>query len=1317
MQKFIFTALLTLFFFGEYATAQTVQVGIHRYGGCTSDTLRAYGWTPGGPAGPYTYNWSNGDNTELTYVTTIGTYTCTMTNTSNGATGTASYYFNGTAPLSGSFIVTPASCGQNNGAVDLTLTGGDGINTVYWSHGPTTEDLSNLATGVYTVSAYDSSGCYWADTVSVGTSGGALALIDSTYLCDTTNSWITTYAPNGQWPFSYQWSDGSTNDFINNPSPGTYGCTLTDANGCIGTTSIVVPTLSSPINASYTVTDASCGLNNGAIDLTVSGGSGAYTYYWYNPISGTTTQDPSGLAAGTYAVWIGDGTGCGKYVSGIVVNGGNASISTSTTATTCGANNGSATATVTGMTNPTISWSGIGVAGATVSNLSSGYYAVIASDSTCTVIDSFYIGASTALTLIDSIDLCDTTNSWITTYAPNGQWPFMYQWSDGSSTSFINNPTLGATYSVTLTDANGCTGTSTFNIPNSISPINASYTVTDASCGLNNGAIDLTVSGGSGTYTYYWYNPISGTTTQDPSGLAAGTYAVWIGDGTGCGKYVSGIVVSGGNASLSATGTNTSCGLSNGSATATVSGMTNPSIHWSTGDTGVTSISGLTAGTYIVYANDGSCFLTDTVTISNSGNIFVGISPDSSSCPVTELYGYGWGGTAPYTYNWSNGASSSVVSGLTPGTYTLSVTDAGGCTDTANYTIQNISPISLSSIVTDANCGNTGAIDLTATGGSGSFSYWWSNGGSTEDLNNLNPGVYNVWVWDNINGCSASLVDTVGGQSAQIWDYISPASCSLATGQIYIYPDSSSWTSPSYVWSTGDTTDYLTNLASGWYGLTVTDALSGCVYTDNYYVPNDTTCMFTIAGRVRDISASGICQYSGSSAAAYEMVRLQPLGLITFTNASGYYSFNVTTPGNYTVEFVNSGASTIQCPSTNSIAVNNTTYGNFYGNNNFYITNPPVQDLRVNLYHWSTVTPGFAYYTALKYYNDGNNTMNGTITYQYDSQITYDYFTNLSSSYWTGSATLVNHDALNRTLTFSVSNLAAGEQGKIYVYFDAPTTAVLGNVVTNVASITPIVGDVTPSNNTDMDSTIIVGSWDPNDKQVSPYHTGTGHTGGIIYLSEEELEYTIRFQNTGTAPAHRVVIRDILDMNLDINTIRDMSASHDVSNMYIDNGTLVVEFNNINLPDSGANFAGSNGYVQFTINRLAGLSAGTQIHNSADIYFDFNAPITTNTVISTIDNITATEKLEEADNQFEVQTMPNPFNEQLTVQYTLGEDTNLTIELYNAVGERVRAYEMGANKAAGMHVQQLPTDYLPAGMYLLRVETDQQIITKKVIKN
>ncbi len=146
--------------------------------------------------------------------------------------------------------------------------------------------------------------------------------------------------------------------------------------------------------------------------------------------------------------------------------------------------------------------------------------------------------------------------------------------------------------------------------------------------------------------------------------------------------------------------------------------------------------------------------------------------------------------------------------------------------------------------------------------------------------------------------------------------------------------------------------------------------------------------------------------------------------------------------------------------------------------------------------------------------------------------------------------------------------------------------------------------------------TSIVDSFDPNDKQVVP----AGITSGHNISGTEELEYFIRFQNTGTAVAYNVVIRDRLDPSLDLSTLNIGIASHDYSFVVEGNGQpeLVWRFKNIMLPDSTADEPGSHGFVKFKIRPLPTLPDGTVIKNSADIIFDFNSPVVTNEVFNTI---------------------------------------------------------------------------------------------------
>jgi uncharacterized repeat protein (TIGR01451 family) len=272
----------------------------------------------------------------------------------------------------------------------------------------------------------------------------------------------------------------------------------------------------------------------------------------------------------------------------------------------------------------------------------------------------------------------------------------------------------------------------------------------------------------------------------------------------------------------------------------------------------------------------------------------------------------------------------------------------------------------------------------------------------------------------------------------------------------------------------------------------------------------------------------------------------------------------------------------------------------------------------------------------------------------------------------------------------------------------------LGTGLQGTATVNPIAGDVTPANNTDGEYTTVVGSWDPNDKQVEPYHTGDAWNGGIIYQNDEELEYTIRFQNTGTAPAGLVVIRDTLDVNLMPESIRNIDTKHAATISIEDGNVLVVTFNNIYLPDSTTDFEASMGFVRFDINRLPNLPIGTQIENTAAIYFDFNAPIITNTPISIIGTITNTINIDQT--KLDVEAMPNPFDEQVTLKYTLEQREDITIRIHNSVGQCVQTYTRAQSQSKGVYIETINTHDLPSGVYMLTLETSNNIITKKMIK-
>lgn len=225
----------------------------------------------------------------------------------------------------------------------------------------------------------------------------------------------------------------------------------------------------------------------------------------------------------------------------------------------------------------------------------------------------------------------------------------------------------------------------------------------------------------------------------------------------------------------------------------------------------------------------------------------------------------------------------------------------------------------------------------------------------------------------------------------------------------------------------------------------------------------------------------------------------------------------------------------------------------------------------------------------------------------------------------------------------------------------------------------------------------IVGSYDPNDKQVYPKGVGEEH-----YIEEGvELEYKIRFQNTGTDTAFTVVIRDELSESLDITTVVPGSSSHPYE-MSIDGRTLIFTFNNIDLPDSNVNEPGSNGFVKFRVAQSENNEVGTLIENDAGIYFDFNPPIITNTafvevnddpiVLSLRPNETSTASLK---------VYPNPFKDYTTIMLPEGERGTIQLEVYDLSGKQLRS-----QVALNANMIKIDREMLLPGIYFYRISVD-----------
>ncbi|MBK9353828.1 MAG: SprB repeat-containing protein [Bacteroidetes bacterium] len=520
-----------------------------------------------------------------------------------------------------SFTKTDATCGNCNGTIDVTVTGGTTPYTYLWNDGNTNQDRTGLCAGTYSVTITDKNGCTTtlSNIVIANIAGPTATATVTNATCGQNNGAINVTVSGGTAPYTYVWNNGTTTEDRTGLAAGTYSVLITDANGCtVNLTGIVVNNTAGP-NASMTKTDATCGNCNGTIDVTVTGGTTPYTYLWND---GNTNQDRTGLCAGTYSVTITDKNGCTTTLSNIVIGNIAGSTATATvTNATCGQNNGAINVTVSGGTAPyTYVWNN-GTTTEDRTGLAAGTYSVLITDANgCTVnltgiVVNNTAGPSASMTKTDAT--CGNCNGTIDVTVTAGTTPYTYLWNDGNTNQDRTGLCAG-TYSVTITDKNGCTTTLSNIVIGNIAGPTATATVTNATCGQNNGAINVTVSGGTAPYTYVWNN---GTTTEDRTGLAAGTYSVLITDANGCTVNLTGIVVNNtAGPSASMTKTDATCGNCNGTIDVTVTAGTTPYTYlWNDGNTNQDR-TGLCAGTYSVTITDNNgC----TTTLSNIviGNI------------------------------------------------------------------------------------------------------------------------------------------------------------------------------------------------------------------------------------------------------------------------------------------------------------------------------------------------------------------------------------------------------------------------------------------------------------------------------------------------------------------------------------------------------------------------------------------------------------------------------------------------------------------------------------------------------------------------
>uniref|UniRef100_UPI004048CF6B PKD domain-containing protein n=3 Tax=Roseivirga sp. TaxID=1964215 RepID=UPI004048CF6B len=839
--------------------------------------------TVSGGTAPYTYNWSSGQAQEDIQDLVAGTYTATITD-ANGCQVIQNITVNEpAADLNIASTVTDLSCfGSNNGSVALVVSGGTAPYAYNWSNGKTTKDVFGLVPGNYQVTVTDARNCTTQATFTIAmpTALQVSALTANLSCNGSSNGSIDLTVSGGTAPYTFGWNNGATTEDLNAISGGTYQVFITDANGCTLSRSY---TITEPLAlvANVVKTDVSCfGQADGAIDVAVSGGIAPYSFAWSN---GAITEDLANISGGTYVLTVTDNNGCQTIETVIIDEPATALLVNGiTTDVNCfGGNDGTIDITVSGGTLPyTFAWNN-GAVSEDVAGLAAGNYQVIVTDARgCSVAIPYTIASPPVLQAnasLSNISCNGASDGAIDLTVTGGSAPYLYVWSNGAIAEDIDDLMPG-NYGVQITDARGCSISRNFQITEPAA-LQLAYTKTDVLCfGNNTGAINITVSGGVGGYTYNWSN---GSTSEDLSGVSAGNYSVIVSDVNGC--QVSGAIqITEPTMTLSVTEAiaNLTCfGANDGSIELLVTGGTAPySYTWNTGST-AEDIFALAAGSYQVTIIDAKgCSIQQNYNVTTpdpltSSAVVQNISCNGLSDASIELTVTG--GTLPYTFNWSNGATSEDLDGLPLGSYQVQISDANGCTTTRSFNVTQPLPLAINYVASNVSCfgANDGNITTQVSGGTAPYTYSWSNGQSTRDLIGLTEGSFTLTVTD-ANGCSAiqNIGITAPVSALSATEIISDAGCNgLPNGKIALTVTGG--TAPfNYLWSNGSVQRDLVNVFAGAYGVTITDR-NGCTFSASYtiaqpnaivadFVITNTTCFGDADGSVVVNPSGGTAPYS-----------------------------------------------------------------------------------------------------------------------------------------------------------------------------------------------------------------------------------------------------------------------------------------------------------------------------------------------------------------------------------------------------------------------------------------------------------------------
>ena len=759
---------------------------------------------------PYQYAWSNGVSDPDNTMCIPGDNQVTVTDF-NGCEAIAEIFFEEPELLVLSITEDSATCaGLNTGTAQVEIEGGTEPYSIMWSNGTDTPINPDLLAGTYQVEVMDAAGCVEAAEAVIGEPTAIQATLTPTMLsCFNTMDGMISAAPLGGTPnYQFDWSNGMTGANISSLDPGTYIVTITDANDCMFEDSIAV-TAPPEIEIQLAPTNVGCfGENTGSIVAEVSGGSGNYGFLWSN---GAGSQNISAVPADEYCLTVSDAQGCQAEMCTDVLQPDELILSTTPTNAGCnGGSEGAVDLEVQGGVGPySYTWN-TGATTQDIMNLTAGNYQVMVIDSNnCVASIDEEVGETDAIVISfqpSPVACFGGNDGAVLTNVTGGSGGFTFTWTgpNGYSSTEQNPDDLTAgTFTVMVEDVNGCSATASVDITEPANGVELVLEPTEMICNqASNGIAVAGAQGGSGGYQFEWGN---GQTTPTATNLTAGMYTVTVMDGSGCTADGMVEIEEQEPIVLELDQTGATChDAQDGNVIIAFAGvggvpfvLSQLDVQWSNGAQNVPTLSDAQGGqTYSVTITqlDMGCTAEASIVVDNPAEVLASIvnttDPTCTGSADGTASAMGNGGTAPYSFEWSNGQTTPDATDFPATTISVVVTDMNGCSATATSSLTDPEALSLEFQNNRVSCngGNDGSSTAIADGGNAPYAYTWSNGGNSSQIADLSAGSYTLLLTD-ANGCELEeTVEITEPQAPLVADFSAEdVSCpGLQDGQINV---------------------------------------------------------------------------------------------------------------------------------------------------------------------------------------------------------------------------------------------------------------------------------------------------------------------------------------------------------------------------------------------------------------------------------------------------------------------------------------------------------------------------------------------------